>query len=204
MKIAGLQPVSLCDYPARVAAVVFTQGCNLRCPFCHNGVLIPAEGQGLIPQSEVLEVLRRRARLLDGVVISGGEPTMQPDLPAFISQVRDLCLLVKLDTNGTRPDVIEVLLAKGLLDFIAMDVKAPFEKYPLLTGVDISVTGIKASIGLIAASGIKHEFRTTFVRPLLTDADIEIIRRILPPASPYKVQPFVPDLAMDPGLRLAS
>ena len=204
MKIAGLQPVSLCDYPGRVAAVVFTQGCNLCCPFCHNGGLISMEGQALIPQEEVVGKLRRRCRLLEGVVISGGEPTLQPDLMTFIEEVRDLNLSVKLDTNGTRPDVIEALLAKGQLDFIAMDVKAPFEKYPLLTGVDVSVDEIKTSIGLIAASGIGHEFRTTFVRPLLTGADIEVLRHALPPASPYKVQSFVPELAVDPGLRLAS
>jgi pyruvate formate lyase activating enzyme len=204
MKIAGLQPVSLCDYPSKVAAVVFTQGCNLHCPFCHNGGLVPAEGHDLIPQEEVLELLRRRSRLLDGVVISGGEPTLQSDLQTFIRRVRDLNLSVKLDTNGTRPEVIEALLAKGLLDFIAMDVKAPFEKYPLLTGVDVPVAGIKASLGLIAASGIGHEFRTTFVHPLLTDADIEVLRRTLPPASPYTIQSFRPELAVDPGLRMAS
>lgn len=204
MRIAGIQPVSLCDYPGKVAAVVFTQGCNLRCPFCHNGGLIPAEGPNLIPQGEVLDSLSRRSRLLDGVVISGGEPTMQYDLSTFISQVRDLGLSIKLDTNGTRPDIIEGLLAKELLDFIAMDVKAPFEMYPLLTGVDVSSAAIEASIGLIAASGIGHEFRTTLVRPLLTETDIEAIRRALPPASSYKVQPFVPELAVAPGLRLAS
>ncbi len=201
MKIAGIQPVSLCDYPGKVAAVVFTQGCNLRCPFCHNGDLIPAGGARWIPQEEVLDSLRCRLRLLDGVVISGGEPTLQPDLSAFIRKVRDLNLSVKLDTNGTRPEVLEVLLSQGLLDFVAMDVKAPFEKYARLTGVDVSVAGIRTSIELIAASGIEHEFRTTLVRSLLTDSDIGILRLTLPPASPYKVQPFVPELAADPGLR---
>ena len=203
MRIAGLQPVSLCDYPGKVAAVVFTQGCNLRCPFCHNGGLIPVEGQGLIPQEEVLKTLRSRSGLLDGVVISGGEPTLQSDLPVFIHQVRDLGLSVKLDTNGTRPEVIEALLANRLLDFIAMDVKAPFEKYPLLAGVDVPTTQIKASMGLVAASGVDHEFRTTFVRPLLADDDLEQIRRSLPPSSRHKVQDFIAPLALDPGLRLA-
>lgn len=203
MKIAGLQPVSLCDYPGRVAAVVFTQGCNLRCPFCHNGGLIPAEGRGLILQAEVLDSLCRRVRLLDGVVVSGGEPTLQPDLSTFISRVRDLGLLVKLDTNGTRPDVLEDLLTRGLLDFVAMDVKAPFEKYPLLTGAAPCIQEVRASMGLIAGSGVDHEFRTTFVRPLMADEDLEQIRRSLPPGSRHKVQDFVAPLALDPSLRLA-
>jgi len=186
-----------------VAAVVFTQGCNLCCPFCHNGGLIPAEGRVLIRPEEVLDSLARRARLLDGVVLSGGEPTLQPDLSGFIRQVRDLGLLVKLDTNGTRPDVLEALLTRGLLDFVAMDVKAPFEKYPVLTGAAPCIREVQASIGLIAGSGLEHEFRTTFVRSLLTAEDLEEIRRSLPPGSRHRVQDFVAPLALDTRLRLA-
>jgi len=206
MKIAGLQPVSLCDYPGRVAAVVFTQGCNFCCGFCHNGGLIPldAQAESLIPQGQVLDRLAKRAAFLDGLVISGGEPTLQPDLIPFIEQVRKLGLLVKLDTNGSRPEVLKGLIEGCWVDFVAMDVKAPFERYGQVSGVEVSMAAIQASIALIASSGIEHQFRTTAVPALLADRDIEAIRRALPPASPYRVQPFVPELAMDPSLRLAS
>ncbi len=205
MKIAGLQPVSLCDYPGRVAAVVFTQGCNFCCGFCHNGSLIPldAAGHALIPQAEVLDFLARRASVLDGVVISGGEPTLQADLADFIAQVRALRMPVKLDTNGSRPDVLRTLLERRLVDFVAMDVKAPPDKYPLLAGVKASIGRIQESIALIAASGIEHEFRTTFVQPLLQALDLEEIRTALPAGSVHRVQPFVPELAADPGLQRA-
>ena len=205
MKIAGLQPVSLCDYPGRVAAVVFTQGCNFCCGFCHNGGLVPPEPQAgrLIPQGQVLDWLAKRAAFLDGLVVSGGEPTLQPDLTGFIEQVRGLGLLVKLDTNGSRPEVLRGLIEGRCVDFVAMDVKAPFERYGQVAGVEVSVAAIRASIALIASSGIEHEFRTTVVPALLADRDIEAIRRALPPASPYRVQSFVPELAMDPCLRLA-
>jgi len=206
MKIAGFQPISLCDYPGRVAAVVFTQGCNFRCPFCHNGGLIPRDvaGQRLMPQGELLQRLAERAMLLEGLVISGGEPTLQGDLIPFVEQVRGLGLLVKLDTNGSRPDVLQALIERRLVDFVAMDVKAPFERYAAVTRVDADTAEIEASIHLIAASGLPHEFRTTFVRPLLTDSDMEALRRALPPGSPYRVQAFVPELAADPCLRRAS
>jgi len=128
MKIGGLHKFSLSDYPGHVAAVVFTQGCNFRCPFCHNGSLIPSSvpDSSLIPQEKVFEFLEDRSSQLDGVVITGGEPTIQPDLPEFIHRIiaMDL-LLVKLDTNGSRPEVLHRLLKEKLMDYIAMDIKAP-------------------------------------------------------------------------------
>jgi pyruvate formate lyase activating enzyme len=206
MKIAGFQPISLCDYPGKVAAVVFTQGCNLRCGFCHNGGLIPMDAAGarLFCQGDLVQRLAERAGLLDAVVVSGGEPTLQGDLAEFCQQVKRLGLLVKLDTNGTRPDVLKALFDGGCLDFVAMDIKAPLDRYAMITGVETNVALIMASIHLIAASGIRHEFRTTFVRPLLTGEDLEAVRSALPPGSPHRVQAFVPELAADPRLRLAS
>jgi pyruvate formate lyase activating enzyme len=206
MKIAGFQPFSLCDYPGRVASVVFTQGCNFHCGFCHNGGLIRQDvpATGLMSQDDCLQRLADRAGFLEGVVVSGGEPTLQPDLGEFCRRVKALGLLVKLDTNGSRPDVLRAAIEGRWIDFVAMDVKAPFDRYRRVTCADVETSSIEASIRLIAGSGVEHEFRTTWVRSLLTEADLAALRSILPPGSPYRVQPFVPELAADPGLRLAS
>jgi pyruvate formate lyase activating enzyme len=161
------------------------------------------EDSRLIPQADVLARLAARAGFLDGVVISGGEPTLQPDLAEFCLQAKALGLLVKVDTNGSRPDVLKALFEGRCVDFVAMDVKAPLDRYEALTGVVAGTAEIEASIRLIAASGLSHEFRTTWVRPLLTDADLAALRSALPATSPHRVQPFVRELATDPGLRLA-
>ncbi len=206
MKIAGFQPFSLCDYPGRVASVVFTQGCNFHCGFCHNGGLIRRDvaATRLMSQDDCLQRLADRAGFLDGVVVSGGEPTLQPDLGEFCRRVKALGLLVKLDTNGSRPDVIRAAIEGRWIDFVAMDVKAPFDRYGRVTCADVEISSIEASIRLIAHSGLEHEFRTTWVRSLLTEEDLAALRSTLPPGSPHRVQPFVPELATDPGLRLAS
>ena len=143
MKISGLQPLSLTDFPGKVAAVFFTVGCNLRCPFCHNKSLWK-ENAPLIPTKEITKFLENRQGQLDGIVISGGEPTLQPDLADFIDKVRSYGYLVKLDTNGMKPDIVQALLEKRCLDYIAMDIKAPFDKYPSLVGLpNISVEKLK-------------------------------------------------------------
>ncbi|MCS7315593.1 MAG: anaerobic ribonucleoside-triphosphate reductase activating protein [Bryobacterales bacterium] len=192
MRIGGYQPVSLSDYPGRIAAVVFTQGCNFRCPFCHNRRLWPdaAHPGQLLAEAEVLERLDRRRGKLDSVVISGGEPTLQPDLACFLSKVRRLGFAVKLDTNGSRPDVLRELLAARLLDFVAMDIKAPWHKYELLAGVAVNTTDIATSMQMLAASGIPHEFRTTVPPGLLNEDDLAGIRAILPPGSPHRRQSY--------------
>lgn len=203
MRIGGFHPLSLCDYPGRVAAVVFTQGCTMRCPFCHNGSLLPVHvpAQRLIPVEVVLDTLEKRKAFLSGVVVSGGEPTLHRGLPTFLAQLKGLGLAVKLDTNGSNPTLLRKLIADGLVDYIAMDVKAPWAKYSLLTGVSTDIERIRESMDLIAQSGLAHEFRTTFVPQLLTGQDLEAIRGLIPPGSPYRVQRFIPQHALAPALR---
>jgi len=202
MRFGGFQALTLSDYPGKTAAVVFTQGCNFRCPFCHNGGLLPAvaDDRNLVPEAFVLEELRRRRGLLDGLVVTGGEPTLQEALPAFLGKVRALGLLVKLDTNGSRPEMLARLLGAGLVDYVAMDVKAPRGKYDLLAGVRAPLDAVRESIRLIAASGAPHHFRTTLPSALLDAQDIETIRRELPAASPHLVQEFKPEHALDPAV----
>ena len=201
MKIAGFEPLSLSDFPGHCAAVVFTRGCNWRCPFCHNGSLWASAGEGPGEQ-RVLTLLRQRARLLD-VVVSGGEPTLQPDLPDFLVELKALGLKVKLDTNGSFPNVLKQVLSKGLVDFVAMDIKAPWDRYAELAGVDADVTALQASIKHIIDWGGTHQFRTTHVPNLLTNADISHIHDALPANVTHHVQPFIPELAADARLRQA-
>jgi pyruvate formate lyase activating enzyme len=145
--------------------------------------------------------LRQRRKLLDGVVISGGEPTVQSDLPEFIRQVRQMGYQIKLDTNGSRPEVINMLLRENLVDFIAMDIKATTQKYSLLAGVSINIENILESIRIIESSGCKVIFRTTWVKALLTQDDLSLIKKLIPDRAEYKVQTFVPENALDLNLR---
>ena len=161
MKIGGFQPFTLTDYPGHVAAIVFTQGCNWRCPYCHNAQLLPADRQKseLIPETCVFDYLSRRSRQLDGLVVTGGEPTIQEDLPRFMHKVHRMGLAIKLDTNGSRPDVIGRLLEEGLLDYIAMDIKAPLDQYESVVRRPVDADALQTSTELIKNSGIPHEFR---------------------------------------------
>lgn len=201
MKIGGFLPLSLCDYPGRVAAVVFTRGCNFRCPFCHNGHLLDGGAAADDPSAaEVLTRLEALAPRLQGVVVTGGEPTIQPALPGFLRALQKLRLAVKLDTNGTHPDVLESLIGEKLVDSIAMDIKAPWARYDALTGVAAPVDDLRRSVALIATSGLPHQFRTTRVTPLLTEADCDAITRQVPAGSPHVFQPFLTEHALDPSL----
>ncbi len=202
MKIGGFDPFTLSDYPGEIAAIVFTQGCNFRCPFCHNGSLIPADNleSNLIPQTKILSELKAKSKKLDALVISGGEPTLQPDLPDFIRSCKSMGFKIKLDTNGSRPDIIEKLIHDNLLDYIAMDIKAPLESYERLAGVKINTELIQQSITVIAQSGIPHQFRTTNVNSLLTQDDLDKIRTHIPQNSTYIIQDFKPDNVYNPVL----
>jgi pyruvate formate lyase activating enzyme len=201
MKISGLQPVTVSDFPGRLAAIVFTQGCNFHCPFCHNGSLLPMDADALIGEDTVFAFLQKRQKLLNGVVISGGEPCLQDDLAGFCRQVKEMGFAVKLDTNGSRPGVIEELLNENLVDFIAMDIKAPLSRLAELTGTVSHGPQIHRSISLIAASTVDHLFRTTDVKPLLSAEDHRGIKKLVPPGSRHVVQPFVAKNAMAPSLR---
>jgi pyruvate formate lyase activating enzyme len=202
MKIAGFVPLTLSDYPGHCAAMVFTQGCNWRCSFCHNSRLWDVSS-GCFDQEEVLKKLQQRQQLLDGVVISGGEPTLQPDLAEFLEKVRLLGLRIKLDTNGSRPDVLQHLLNRELVDFVAMDIKAPWSRYTELAGVLVDTAALQTSVQTLLAWGGPHQLRTTVIPELLTPEDLQAIRAALPAGANYHTQPFIPELAADVALRRA-
>ncbi|MFA6240846.1 MAG: anaerobic ribonucleoside-triphosphate reductase activating protein [Candidatus Hydrogenedentales bacterium] len=187
MNIAGVEKCSLVDWPGKMAAVVFAPGCNLNCHYCHNRESLCGSPQ-LIDRDSVLTLLEERRGFLDGVVISGGEPALQVGLPVFIDCVRDLGYPVKLDTNGTRPRVLESLLNSGRLSFVAMDIKAPRAKYDEVCGVSVDQEAIDDSIRAILRSGVAHEFRTT-VLPRFTEEDILEMAERVTGAERYVLQP---------------
>jgi pyruvate formate lyase activating enzyme len=203
MIIGGYMQMSLSDYPDHVAAVVFTQGCNFRCPFCHNGSLLGMEADPAtaVPESFVMDHLEQRKHILQGVVLSGGEPTLQPDLPDFVRKIRALGLKVKLDTNGSHPDVLADLLSAGLLDYIAMDLKGPLDQYERLAGVPVRMDDILRSIEIIGSSDVEHLFRTTLVPEWLDAASLADVRQLLPDGSFHIEQEFRREDALDSLLR---
>ena len=182
MKIGGIQKVSLIDYPGKISAVIFTRGCNFKCPYCHNPGLVFCSGNDMFPilENDVLLFLKSRIFRLQGVVISGGEPTLQPNLAEFLTKIRSLGYSIKLDTNGSRPDVIKQLIDNNLLDFIAMDIKAPIVKYGKICGVSINTDHIKSSIDIIIKSGITCQFRMTLAHPLVYMDDALAVQRLIP------------------------
>lgn len=190
MRIGGWQKVSLIDYPGMVSTVVFTVGCNFRCRYCHNAKLISKKCQA-IDLAEWWGWLENRKGKLDAVVVSGGEPTLQTDLVEFILRIKKIGYKVKLDSNGTNPAMLAGLIALNLLDYIAMDIKAPWEKYRMVTGVDYDMKKIRQSADLIINSGIDHEFRTTYVEGLLKPDDLKLIIGQLKGARKYYLQNFV-------------
>lgn len=193
MQICGLNKTTLLDYPGRVAATVFLGGCNFRCPFCHNASLVTEpDSQPQLSREEVLLFLKKRAGLLDGVCVTGGEPTLAPDLPDFLCKIKELGLLVKLDTNGYRPDVTKALINEGLVDHIAMDIKSSLSGYSLATGrPDLPVEPVMESISLLMNGTIEYEFRTTVVGGLHTEKDFREIGQLLKRCRAYFLQPFV-------------
>jgi len=211
MDIKGWVRTSLIDFPGHIAAVVFTGGCNFRCPMCHNAdlVLRPGELSSFDPDV-IWDFLRRRAGKVTGLVVTGGEPTLHPDLAAFLAEARDLGYAVKLDTNGYRPDVLAALLDQDLVDFVAMDVKAPPESYGLLTGVpDIDLDLIRDSLSMLCEGRTSVEFRTTVVPGLLAPDDIEAIARWLAElgaasVTSYVLQQFRGGSTLDAGLAAAT
>lgn len=192
MQIHGLNKTTLLDYPQHVAATIFTGGCNFRCPFCHNsGLVLNPAGQPIISEEEVLAFLKKRKGILTGICVTGGEPTLQKDLKDFLRKVKALDYLVKLDTNGYRPDVLGELLEEGLLDYVAMDIKSSLKNYGVLAGIkEIDTDVIKESVELLKKSGIPYEFRTTVVRELHTGEDFEEIGKWLAGCPAYYLQAY--------------
>ena len=192
MKIGGLIKFTLIDYPGHVAAVVFTQGCNFRCRYCHNPELVyPHLLQESMPKDDVLSFLRKRKGTLEGVVITGGEPTVHLGLIDFMAEMKALGYKIKLDTNGTKPEVLQEAIERQLVDFVAMDLKAPLEKYSLITGVEFDPKIIQKSMDMIVASGLPYEFRTTYDKEVLTDEDIQAISDSVQGKN-YRVQECLP------------
>ena len=201
MKICGLQKTTLLDFPGHVAATIFTGGCNFRCPFCHNSDLLGQDAEAAFSEEEVLKFLTKRRGILEGVAITGGEPTLQPDLRSFILKVRELGYKIKLDTNGSRPDVLRALCEEGLIDYVAMDIKTCKERYPAVSGIpSLQIEGIIESVDFLKQSSIPYEFRTTVVRELHSAEDFTRIGSWIQGASRYYLQNFTDsDNVLVPG-----
>jgi pyruvate formate lyase activating enzyme len=201
MVAGGLEKFSLIDYPDHPSAIVFTQGCNFACRFCHNPELVdPSRFVEPLPLDRILAFLEKRKTQLKGVVVTGGEPTIHADIENFLHELKGMGYSVKLDTNGSRPEIMESLLDRGLVDFIAMDIKAPIPLYPRITGCAVNTADIERSIRSIISRNIPHEFRTTILEQILTLEDVREIGKLIKGCSRYVLQPFIPTKAIDETL----
>ncbi|NTW15649.1 MAG: anaerobic ribonucleoside-triphosphate reductase activating protein [Candidatus Moranbacteria bacterium] len=194
MLLAGYQKMTLIDYPGKIASTVFTVGCNFRCPFCHNPELVDLAGVETAAfrgkDREFLDFLAKRKGKLDGVCITGGEPTVQPDIVPFMRAIRSMGFSVKLDSNGTRPEVLGEIFREGLADYVAMDIKNGIDRYAETVRVPVDESKIRESIRLIMESGIPYEFRTTVVPGIHTDDDFDGIADLIEGADAYYLQEF--------------
>lgn len=193
MRIHGFQKMTLLDFPGRMACTVFTAGCNLRCPFCHNAFLVTKiDLTESMDPAEILAYMRTRVGVLDGVCVTGGEPLLYPDTPDFLAQIKQLGLAVKLDTNGTFPDRLREVVERGLVDYVAMDIKNAPDKYAETVGIPaFDLTPVKQSVAFLQQGQVDYEFRTTVVREFHTVADIEAVGRWIAGAPRYFLQGFV-------------
>ena len=191
MKIQGLQKMTLLDFPGRVACTVFLGGCDFRCPFCHNGELLDGTAPALLDDGQLLKFLQGRKGLLDGVAVTGGEPLLRKDLPDLLRSIRALGFAVKVDTNGNHPKALENLLAEGLVDYVAMDIKNSPRKYAVTVGLEaLDLAPIRESVRLLMEGSVPYEFRTTVVDELHAAADFEAIGQWIAGARAYFLQPF--------------
>lgn len=206
MLIGGLEKLTLLDYPDNLAAIVFTQGCNFRCHFCYNPMLVwprseqlapdgkdKEKGYPLILEEDLFLFLQERKGKIDGVVITGGEPTLHSDLPDFIKKIKDMGYLVKLDTNGTNPVMLASLLSDELIDYIAMDIKAPWPKYESVVGVSVNLDNLQKSVKIIMSSGLPYEFRSTLLPEFHQADDIVAMGKMIMGADRWYLQKFKPD-----------
>lgn len=200
MIIGGWQKFSTLDYPYKLSAIVFTQGCNFRCHFCYNPMLVlpssethNVKSHPLIPEDDFFDFLRSRQGKLDAVVITGGEPTLHADLPEFIAKIKALGFLVKLDTNGTNPERLRQILSQGQVDYLAMDLKASPEKYAQVVGVSVDFSKIQESVKIIMQSALPYEFRTTVVPGLVSITDIPAMAQAIAGAELWYLQEFQSD-----------
>ncbi|MEM4662681.1 MAG: anaerobic ribonucleoside-triphosphate reductase activating protein [Candidatus Diapherotrites archaeon] len=188
---AGMQKLSLIDYPGLVACTLFVSGCNFRCPFCQNPTLALGLEKNRISKKEVLSLLKKRAGLMEGVCISGGEPAIHEWLLDFLKDVKNLGYRIKIDTNGSKPEFLLKLINKKIVDYIAMDIKAPLDKYDLAAGVAVDIEAVKKSIAILLERKVDYEFRTTVVPTIIDLGDIEKICKSIKGAEKYFVQQFV-------------
>ncbi|MCX8158384.1 MAG: anaerobic ribonucleoside-triphosphate reductase activating protein [Candidatus Diapherotrites archaeon] len=202
--IKGIQKITLIDYPNKIASEFFVGGCNFRCPFCQNKdlVLYP-EKLKTIREDEAIEFLKKRLKFIEGVVISGGEPTIYEDLPIFFEKIKkETQLPIKLDTNGSNSKVIKKLIEEKLVDYIAMDIKSSKEKYSLATNVDVDIKEIDKSIKILKKNDVDYEFRTTVVPEIVTENDIEEIGKWIAGAKKFAIQQFIPnENCIDPNYK---
>lgn len=201
MTIGGLQKLTLIDYPDKIACTVFLTGCNFRCPFCYSSELVlpeKIEKQPKIPETEFFDFLENRKGLLSGCVLCGGEPTVNKDLPEFVEKIKKLGYEVKLDTNGSNPEMLQELIQKKLIDYVAMDIKAPKEKYSQAAGVNIDVNKIQQSINILKENKVDYEFRTTIVSSVQSREDIIEMAKWIKGAKKYYLQNFMAEKTLDP------
>ena len=204
IEIGGLQKTTLIDYPGHIAATVFLIGCNFRCPFCYSSELVLPEKikeQPRISEKEFFNFLEERKGLLEGIVICGGEPTIHKDLPDFIKKIKELGYLVKLDTNGFNPEMLKKLIDEKLIDYVAMDIKAPKEKYEIAIGVKVDIKKIEESIKILKEEKVDYEFRTTVVPAVHTKEDIIKIAKWIKPAKKYYLQNFRAEKTINPKFK---
>jgi len=201
MKIGGFQKLTLIDYPGRIAATVFLTGCNFRCPFCYSSELVLPEkikNQPKISEKDFFIFLKERKELIEGIVLCGGEPTISKGLIPLIKKIKKMGFSVKLDTNGSDPKLLKTLIEKKLVDYVAMDIKAPMEKYKKIFGKRVKIDDIEKSIKILKEGRVDYEFRTTVVPTVLNKEDILKIVRWIGPAKRYFLQNFRPEKTIDP------
>ena len=198
----GLQRLSLIDYPGKLCATIFTAGCNFRCPYCYNeNIVLDYPAMPKIPEDKIIEFLHPRLGFLDGVCVTGGEPTIHRELPKFLGRLKSIGSLVKLDTNGSRPKALAYVMEKGLVNYIALDVKVPLGRYEETVRYRVKPEGLKETIKLIRRSGVDHEFRTTVVPGLLDGDDLEEIAMTLAGSKRYVLQQFRPGKTLCPDFK---
>lgn len=198
--IKGFIETSFLDWPGKLASVVFTGGCNFRCPFCHNSDLVLSHTKmPSIPNQHVMATLRRFKKWVNRVVVTGGEPTLQPGLPHFLQSLKENGFLIKLDTNGSNPELLKVLAGKGLIDYVAMDVKGPLARYDRWCGVNVDIGKIEESIKFLLEGSIDYEFRMTLVPFLHREQDAYDVAEEIRPARRFVVQTFIPRNTLNPA-----
>lgn len=201
MRIGGLEKMSLIDFPDTIACIVYTIGCNFACPYCHNPELVNDTCDREYSTQEIFDFLEKRKGLLDGVVITGGEPTLHDDLLEFISEIKKRGFKVKLDSNGTNPKMLKKAIERKLVDYIAMDIKSPLEVYHKTVARPVDTQAIRESIKILMENNVPYEFRTTIIKSLLSFDDIEKIAQEIKGAKKYYLQKFVPTKILNPQFK---